>query len=160
MKLDTQAIEILGRNRLVSELIRAGLEVAFPIRDRGIDLIAYGDRLHPGRAFPAVPIQMKCALNKSFSIDKKFEKSPQLLIAYVWGIEGETHETFVMTYQDALKIASDMGYTNTPCWKKEKGKYASCRPGKKLEKMIREFQMTPERWREKLSDSVAIGRTS
>lgn len=159
MKLDTQAIEILGRNRLVSELIRAGLEVAFPMRDRGIDLIAYGDRLHPGREFPAVPIQMKCALKKSFSIDKKFEKIPQLLIAYVWGIEGEKHETFVMTYQEALKIASDMRYTNSPFWKK-KGKYASTRPAKKLEKMIREFQMTPERWREKLSDPVTIGRTS
>ena len=42
--LDTQQIELLGRNRLVNEIIRANLEVTVPIRDRGIDMIAYADR--------------------------------------------------------------------------------------------------------------------
>jgi hypothetical protein len=41
--LDTQQIELLGRNRL-EWIIRADLEVPIPIRDRGIDLIAYADR--------------------------------------------------------------------------------------------------------------------
>ena len=41
--MDTQTIEILGRNRLVNELLVAGLEVAIPLRDRDIDLIAYID---------------------------------------------------------------------------------------------------------------------
>lgn len=40
-KLDSQAVEILGKNKLINELLKAGLEVASPIRDRGIDLIAY-----------------------------------------------------------------------------------------------------------------------
>ena len=40
-QMDTQMIEIMGRNRLIDELLRAGLEVALPLRDRGIDLIAY-----------------------------------------------------------------------------------------------------------------------
>lgn len=145
MTLDTQAIEILGRNRLVSELFRAGVEVAFPIRDRGIDLIAFGDRTGSRLTFAAAPIQMKGAQKKSFSIDKKYEKIPQLLLAYVWGIEDEMHETFVMTYEEALKIATEMGYTDAPCWK-ENGIYDVTRPGKKLESLIREFQMTPERW--------------
>jgi predicted methyltransferase MtxX (methanogen marker protein 4) len=39
-----QQIEIMGRNRLVNELIAAGIAVAVPLRDRGIDVIAYGDR--------------------------------------------------------------------------------------------------------------------
>lgn len=34
-KLDSQAVEILGKNKLINELLKAGLEVAFPIRDRG-----------------------------------------------------------------------------------------------------------------------------
>jgi len=38
--MDTQTIEILGRNRLVTELISAGIEVALPLRDHGVDLIA------------------------------------------------------------------------------------------------------------------------
>ena len=39
--VDSQLIEIIGRNRLINELLRGGLEVATPLRDRGIDLIAY-----------------------------------------------------------------------------------------------------------------------
>ena len=34
--MDTQVMELLGPNRLVTELLRAGLEIAVPIRDRGI----------------------------------------------------------------------------------------------------------------------------
>lgn len=40
-ELDTQQTEIMGRNRLVNELIAAGIEVSIPIRDSGIDVIAY-----------------------------------------------------------------------------------------------------------------------
>jgi hypothetical protein len=150
MKLDTQAIEILGRNRLVSELLRAGIEVAFPIRDRGIDLIAFSDRKNSSLVFAAVPIQMKGAERKSFSIDKKYEKVPHLLFAYVWGIqEEEIHKTFAMTYQEAFDVAEEMGYTKTESWTKN-DKYAVSKPGKKLERLIREFQMTPEKWRARL----------
>ncbi|MHB2036215.1 MAG: hypothetical protein ACYCPW_05680 [Nitrososphaerales archaeon] len=42
--MDTQLVELAGRNWLTSELLKAGLEVARPERDRGIDLIAYVDR--------------------------------------------------------------------------------------------------------------------
>jgi len=41
--MDSQQVEIIGRNWLVSELYRSGLEVARPERDHGIDLIAYLD---------------------------------------------------------------------------------------------------------------------
>jgi hypothetical protein len=40
---DSQRVEIMGRHRLNNELIAAGLEVAVPICDRGVDLIAYAD---------------------------------------------------------------------------------------------------------------------
>lgn len=149
MKLDSQAIELLGRNRLVSELIRAGLEIAFPIRDRGIDLIVYADRSSSDQEFFAIPIQMKGASKKSFSIDEKYEKIPRLLIAYVWGIGNDAHETFVLTYSEAMKIATDMGYTETDSWITGRN-YAVPTPGKKLESKLREFQMTPAKWRAKL----------
>ena len=42
--LDSQRIELMGRNLLVSLRIRDGLEVARPEPDRGIDLIVYADR--------------------------------------------------------------------------------------------------------------------
>lgn len=37
--LDTQQVEIIGRHWLIGEAVRAGLEVAEPVRDNGIDLL-------------------------------------------------------------------------------------------------------------------------
>ena len=87
--MDTQAKEIIGQNILVNQLIRAGLEVAFPIRDRGIDLIIYSDRPEAEHDFSAIAIQMKVSSGKGFSVNKIFEKTAQLLIVYVWDIESE-----------------------------------------------------------------------
>ena len=56
--VDTQTIEIVGRQRLSGELLAAGLEVAMPLRDRGIDLIAYADLDRQVKRFTARPIQM------------------------------------------------------------------------------------------------------
>lgn len=81
--MDSQVLEILGRNQLIGELLRAGLEVSLPIRDRGIDLIAYADLNSDVQKFPARPIQMKAASNRSFGLDQKYAKFPDLLIAYV-----------------------------------------------------------------------------
>ena len=41
IQLDSQQVEILGRNLIKASLIEAGIEVATPERDNGIDLIAY-----------------------------------------------------------------------------------------------------------------------
>ncbi len=40
--MDTQVTEILGRNWLINELLRAGLEVATPLRDRGPSFVILG----------------------------------------------------------------------------------------------------------------------
>lgn len=63
-KLDTQCIEIIGKNLLISQLLEAGLEVAEPLRDRGIDLIVYAER--GVKQFSAFPIQLKASTDKSF----------------------------------------------------------------------------------------------
>jgi|SoiMethySBSTD1v2_1073268.scaffolds.fasta_scaffold1648672_2 hypothetical protein len=62
--MDTQTGEILGRNRLIHELRLAGLEVAVPQRDRGVDLIAYVEREDSTSQFAAVAIQMKAAARR------------------------------------------------------------------------------------------------
>lgn len=86
-KKDTQLVEIIGRNRLINELLVAGIEVAQPLRDRGIDLIAYIDIDDEVEKFTAIPIQMKAASARVFSINRKYEKFlPNLVIAFVWGL--------------------------------------------------------------------------
>jgi hypothetical protein len=68
MKMDTQVVELIGKNYLTAKLLRAGLEVAIPIRDRGIDLIAYADIDERLTSFVSCPIQMKAAMQRSFSL--------------------------------------------------------------------------------------------
>ena len=70
--MDTQQIGIIGKHILIANLIAADLEVAEPIRDRGIDLIAFLDRAKGGR-FLACPIQLKTATNRVFGLDSKYE---------------------------------------------------------------------------------------
>jgi hypothetical protein len=145
---DSQVTELLGRNRLVDELLRARLEVAFPARDRGIDLIAYTDLDSDLKRYVACPIQMKASSHEAFSIDRKYEKFPGLVIAYVWGLAGKCDAcTYALTYKEAIEVADKMGWTETNSWKGERGYYSTSQPSKVLkEKYLEQYKMTPEKW--------------
>ena len=149
--MDTQTIEILGRNRLVDELLVAGLEVAMPLRDRGVDLIAYVDLAEVASKFAAVPIQMKAASKRAFSIDTKYAKISNLVLVYIWGLRSPEHaESFALTYPEALAIAKSMGWTKSNSF--EKGRYSRSSPSKKLCELLAPYRMSPDAWRKKISD--------
>lgn len=144
--MDKQIIEILGRNRLIVELAGAGIEVAVPIRDRGIDLIAYRDDGQKDRPFPAVPIQMKAAMQMSFSVDRKYEKFSNLILVFVWHLNGdEKPKTFALTFDEARKIAKEMGWTKTASW--EEGKYTTNSPSAKLCGLLEKHEMSQNTWK-------------
>jgi hypothetical protein len=129
--MDSKLVELIGRNFLTAELLKAGLEVATPARDRGIDLIAYVDLDREGHSFRAWPIQLKAALNQAFSIDRKYAKFPDLLLAYVWDLHDLPRtQCFVMSHAESVAIGDAMGWTKTASWKK--GYYVTTRPSKKL----------------------------
>src|SRR4051812_20024658 len=86
--LDSQQVEILGRNRIKAALIEAGLEVASPERDCGIDLIVYRWSADPPN-FVARPLQLKAGRDFSFGIDRKYEKIPGLIMTFVVGVREE-----------------------------------------------------------------------
>ena len=143
--LDSQVIEVLGRNQLAEELLRAGLEVARPVRDRGVDLIVYADLESKVDAFVARPIQMKAASRRSFGINLKYAKFPNLLIAHVWHLAvPEEVVTFALSYPEAYAVADQMGWTKTESWKK--GNYVNTNPGAKLRDLLEPYRMTPDRW--------------
>lgn len=122
-------MELLGRNRLMDELLRAGLEIALPIRDRGIDLLVYADQK---KKFAAVPVQMKASSKQSFGLSQKYAKFPGLLLAYIWNIERMGHEeTFALTYGEALRVAKKMGWTATVSW--GVGRMSTTNQGRNLE---------------------------
>lgn len=112
MALDTQVVELLGRQRLIAELLRDGLEVALPGRDRGVDLIAYADLGHQVERFAARPIQMKASTTSAFSVFGKYERLADLILAYVWHLDDPAAAvTYAMTYPQAVSLAEAQGWT-------------------------------------------------
>jgi hypothetical protein len=149
--MDSQLVEMLGRHRLIAELLRANLEVAIPARDRGIDLIAYADLGTQVTRFSACPIQLKAAVGSCFSIDKKYAKFPNLLMAYVWHVADPVKAvTYATTFSEAKAVADAMGYTNTASW--ERGLYVVTKPGPDLLARLEPFRMTSEEWWRKVTN--------
>jgi hypothetical protein len=148
--LDTQVVELLGRQRLIEELVLDGLEVAVPARDRGVDLIAYADLSRQVTRFAARPIQMKAFTVSGFSVAQKYTKIANLLLAYVWYV-GYTDNnpgkrvTSGLPYTEAVEVAEAMGWTETESWRK--GQYTSTSPSKDLLKLLEPHRVVPGRWR-------------
>ena len=114
--MDTQQVEIIGRNLLVSACVADGLEVSQPLRDRGIDLIIFDDHARHGQ-FSALPVQLKASSSRSFSVHAKYAKFPNLLMAYTWHSDNPVDaRLYIMTYGDALKIAEASGWLSTSSW--------------------------------------------
>ena len=148
--MDSQTIELLGRHRLADELILAGLEVAYPARDRGIDVIAYADLDERSERFVACPIQMKASSGRRFGVYRKYARFSEIILAYVWNLRSpDDAETFALTYAEAEAVAEAMGWTETASWT-EKGGYSSA-PSAKLMELLEPYRMTPVRWYEKVT---------
>lgn len=144
--VDTQTIEIVGRQRLSGELLAAGLEVAMPLRDRGIDLIAYADLDRQVKRFTARPIQMKSARERSFGVWRKYNKIHDLILAYVWHLDDPARAvTYALSCEEAEAIATAMGWTDTASWT-EKGMYSTNSPSVKLCELMEPHRMTKEGW--------------
>lgn len=149
-KSDNQLVELAGRNWLTSQLLQAGLEVARPERDHGIDLIVYKDLDESGR-FIAYPIQMKAATNGVFSLDPKYKKFSRLFLVYIWSLGDPSKTTaYALTYDEALNVADAMGYTKTKSWltggKRKRRGYSTTRPSRRLKELLVLYQMDSEKW--------------
>ncbi len=146
--MDTQKIEIIGRNRLVNELLEAGLEVAMPLRDRGVDLIAYLDVDDEIDHFVAFPIQLKASSDARFGVMRKYDRFPNLILAHVWGVGGASEPiTYALTQREAVGVAEAMGWTKTTSW--GNGGYTSDISAR-LRGLLEQYRMTPSAWRAKL----------
>ena len=143
--LDAQTVELLGRSRLMSELFNAGLEVALPLRDRGIDLIAFAELRTKVDQFIACPIQMKAASASSFFVHRKYSRIRNLILAYVWHVGDPARATtYALTYREAVRILCRMGFAKTRSWKN--AGYGVTRPSRKLLALLEPYKMTSEKW--------------
>ena len=145
VQLDTQVVELLGRQRLIAELLRDGLEVALPVRDRGVDLIAYADLSRQVAKFAARPVQMKASTTSAFGVFSKYERVADLIMAYVWHLGApEAAVTYAMTYSQSRSIAEELGWLATPSWLT--GGYSTSKPSRQLLDLLEPHRMVTGRW--------------
>jgi hypothetical protein len=150
--MDAQVVEVLGRHLLVDQLLRAGVEVAQPIRDRGVDLIAYRERGADHLRCQAFPIQLKACSDRAWNIDRKYVDVPGLIIAHIWYVARPTDAViYAMYYDQALAIAEAMKYAASSSWR-DGGYYATTSPAARLVELLGEYRMTPQRWRDLVGD--------
>jgi hypothetical protein len=146
---DTQLTELAGRFALISQLTEDGLEVALPIRDRGVDLIAYADLDEQGGRFAACPIQLKVTIGRRFELDRKYERIANLLLVYIWDVkDAGKSRTYALTYAEALDVMRKKKFTETSSWKK--GKYSVASPGKELLELLEPYRMMARGWRPRI----------
>ena len=150
-KKDNQVTELIARNLLVAELLGAKLEVAQPIRDRGIDLIAYIDYAEDADKFLAVPIQVKGSSRQIFSVHRKYDKFNNLIMVYVWNARsGAEPEFYALTTAEAISVAEEMQYTQTDSWT-QKGHYQTNGVlSKKLVNILANYRMSVDDWKTRL----------
>jgi hypothetical protein len=106
-KLQTQAVEALGRGLFVSRLIREQIGVALPLWDDGVDLVAH---LYDGDTFRAKPIQLKVSTNTYLGIEAKYEKNSELLMVFIW-LNTEIEKSRIL-----YALFSTHGHLATPSW--------------------------------------------
>jgi hypothetical protein len=152
---DTQLTEVFGRNRLINDLLRSGVEVATPVRDRGVDLIAYVDIDEQIGRFTAVPMQIKAATQRSFSIDRKYAKFPDLLLVFVWGIgQPESAIIYALSYRESVGVAESMGWLTTKSWL-EGGRYTTTAPSERLVGLLAQYEVRPGAWKNRIASAIS-----
>lgn len=142
--MDEGGIELVARNYLVNQLYRCGVEVAQPLRDIGVDLVAYLDRDCPDRTFRAWPLQLKANSSEGFSIDGKYAAIASLMIVFAWHLESEAAvEFYALSYDEIESLAASMG------WARQRGqRWAVTKPSQQLRQLLQAHRVQPSGWRE------------
>jgi hypothetical protein len=154
--MDKQQIGIIGKHILIADLLLAGLEVAEPIRDHGIDLIVYRDGnvdCEDPVKFYARPIQLKTSSKKTFDLYRKYGCFDELRIIYIWNAENIWNENhlskpiiFCLKYKEAEDILKAGGHAETKSWNPG-GHWFTNDPSPKMVKMLEKFQIkSPKDW--------------
>jgi hypothetical protein len=141
-------IEMLGRNHLITQLIEDRVNVAIPLWDQGVDLVAYYQG--EGRLV-ARPLQLKVAELSRWGVYKKYKDIPGLLMVYVWNVKSNV-QIYAMNYTEAECLLSigPKDHAQSNSYKKDKGSYHTV-PSQKLLEALKPFLMTKGRWKARLA---------
>jgi len=134
-------IEVLGRNRLIEQLMEDGVHAALPLWDHGVDLIAYyKDK--------ALPLQLKVSAADRWGVYKKYAEVPSLVMVHIWNVKQSSPiEIYAMSYSEAEEILNTTStYATTNSWTKPMGHYDISPVPEKLREKLQQYRMGPGKW--------------
>lgn len=149
MALDAQTIGLLGRDKVIEQLHRAGLEVALPRRDHGVDIIAYADK---ATAFQALPIQVKASAGFRWVVNAKYAPFAEIVIAFAMYLADESATVvYAVPHLENVAIAERLGFTKkSATWLRPSrsghGYIWIDRPRPALFTELEPYRATTERW--------------
>ena len=90
-----------------------------PIRERGVDQIAYADKAANNCPFTSRPIHLKAATKECFSLTRKCGAVSDLIIVYIGHVVKAQAAPIIYTlsYEDARLVAKEMEWLDTLTWK-------------------------------------------
>jgi hypothetical protein len=138
-----------GMRIFESQVRKAGLRLVEPSNNNGIDYLIFSEtQADEERA--SFPVKLKTSIHEVFSLYKKESKIPRLLVAYVWHAkEPEGSEVYALTYDEALQIVKSKPWFSSKSWIEEGG-YSVTHAGAELREKLKEYRMTPKKWRQRL----------
>ncbi len=146
-KPDNRSTHRIGCDRLILELRQFGIHAEPSVKTRGVDFFVTRHQSGKPSQRLRIPILVRAASKANFSVIRRHEKISNLILAFVWHLRsGNPAETFAMTFNEALSIAEEMGWTSTGSWQRF-GWYTNNEPGKRLRAKLTAFKSTPDRWR-------------
>jgi hypothetical protein len=138
-----------GMRIFESQIRKAGLQLVEPSNKNGIDYFVCSKTLPDGER-ASFPVKIKTSSHEVFSLYKKDSRIPRLLVAYVWHAkEPEASEVYALTYDEALQIVKSKPYFCSKSWIDDGG-YSVTHAGSELKEMLKEYRMTPKKWRQRL----------
>lgn len=151
--MDAMTLRLLGRNRVIDDLLRAGLQSALPLVDgTGVDLFAFGVPRAAHEPWISAPVRVRASSGRAFAIDEGAERIPGLLHAFVWGLGGSDERVYVLDHREARTIAEQMGFALP-----QTGQFALYdhqAPSRSLMELIEPYRTGSDRWRDRLSEVV------
>ena len=117
MKINPALIGKAGELLVAAELMRRGIDVAYPASDVGVDLLAY--RLDPKQtvAGKVVPIQVKARSASGYNFQRSwFDRCPGVVLVQVWHVE-TAPEFYVLESLTRVEEALGITHSASVSWK-------------------------------------------
>jgi len=147
-------LQALGRTRLMGELLDEGLNVALPVGDSGIDMIAYLDVSAPSCQVASIPIKIKSLRPAWSSRDIESVRAQGLLIVL------EQARTFALTPAELTYIKMIGIIERAKANPSERSRSDSGGYGATVRQALEPFAMSRGQWRKKIYDMLKASSTS